>query len=677
MKKILFLVFVFSSIASFGQPIILSTKTINGKEVLQFKKGNTGVAKPASFTSTSEIPNGAGYQTANDVKAVTDPISASVATHTGQIAANTSAIKITRDSVNLVVGGVRYRGANLVPKPTDTGNGNFQVRACFYDTWGAGWDWDGWIKPQIDAMASIGINAIRMQGDFLVRYATASSSFSGAATFVYSGTISAATYASRLDQVITYCASKGMSFYACGGDFNFVNSSFTLSQINAYLAEYVNVVSNPAYTNVIGIDLCQEVDGGSGWSAQVLSNAPAIITNAKAALRKNLPVTFSLNGASNAAGLNPATRGVFTNIATSGADYLDVHLYYTPGPGDILPAVNNPWGLPLIVGEIGINYNGSQDFSAAQETTHPYSSEKRIIFWDAVVNNIATVSGVKGTIVWASVKEWPTDAQDWGLFGSAQDPTTKAFTDPRTASIARVQKFPVSGGGGLGVEYNKLGALGNTLRSGVASPQQTIVGSTLSGGGLLLRSTTHATKGKVILDSLNNVVVDQATGYIGVGVAPSGTNVIDIKKSIAGGTGTMNVRLWNTSSLSAYAQFYLKSDISEFVAGIGGTGSAPFGAGAGAGYLDVKTNHSLILGTNDAARMTILGGGSIGVGTVAPSAKALMEYSSTTKYILLPRMTTTQRDAISSPEEGAEIYNLTSHAKEYWNGTAWKTVTTN
>lgn len=44
---------------------------------------------------------------------------------------------------------------------------------------------------------------------------------------------------------------------------------------------------------------------------------------------------------------------------------------------------------------------------------------------------------------------------------------------------------------------------------------------------------------------------------------------------------------------------------------------------------------------------------------------------------LLPTLTNTQRDAISSPAEGSEIYSLTDHAIEYWNGAAWKQVTTN
>lgn len=51
--------------------------------------------------------------------------------------------------------------------------------------------------------------------------------------------------------------------------------------------------------------------------------------------------------------------------------------------------------------------------------------------------------------------------------------------------------------------------------------------------------------------------------------------------------------------------------------------------------------------------------GSIGMGTITPSAKAVLTLTSTTKGFLPPRMTETQRDAISTPPAGLIIYNTT------------------
>ena len=47
------------------------------------------------------------------------------------------------------------------------------------------------------------------------------------------------------------------------------------------------------------------------------------------------------------------------------------------------------------------------------------------------------------------------------------------------------------------------------------------------------------------------------------------------------------------------------------------------------------------------------------MGTVTPSAKAVLTLTSTTKGFLPPRLTETQRDAISTPPAGLIIYNTT------------------
>jgi hypothetical protein len=62
--------------------------------------------------------------------------------------------------------------------------------------------------------------------------------------------------------------------------------------------------------------------------------------------------------------------------------------------------------------------------------------------------------------------------------------------------------------------------------------------------------------------------------------------------------------------------------------------------------------------------------GSVGVATASPNASALLDVSSTTKGFLPPRMTTTQRDAISSPAAGLVIYNTTDSKLQVYT-TAW------
>lgn len=66
--------------------------------------------------------------------------------------------------------------------------------------------------------------------------------------------------------------------------------------------------------------------------------------------------------------------------------------------------------------------------------------------------------------------------------------------------------------------------------------------------------------------------------------------------------------------------------------------------------------------------------GTLGIGTAAPVASALLEMVSTAKGFLGPRMTTTQRDAISTPATGLLVYNTTTNAYNVYNGTSWVAV---
>jgi len=67
-------------------------------------------------------------------------------------------------------------------------------------------------------------------------------------------------------------------------------------------------------------------------------------------------------------------------------------------------------------------------------------------------------------------------------------------------------------------------------------------------------------------------------------------------------------------------------------------------------------------------------GGSLIVGGDTPNASAKLQADSTTQGFLPPRMTTTQRDAISSPAAGLVIYNTTTNVLNFHNGSAWGAV---
>ena len=63
----------------------------------------------------------------------------------------------------------------------------------------------------------------------------------------------------------------------------------------------------------------------------------------------------------------------------------------------------------------------------------------------------------------------------------------------------------------------------------------------------------------------------------------------------------------------------------------------------------------------------------VGIGTTTPDASSALDITSTTQGFLPPRMTETQRDAISSPATGLMIYQTDGTAGfYYYNGSSWE-----
>ena len=61
--------------------------------------------------------------------------------------------------------------------------------------------------------------------------------------------------------------------------------------------------------------------------------------------------------------------------------------------------------------------------------------------------------------------------------------------------------------------------------------------------------------------------------------------------------------------------------------------------------------------------------GSVGIGTITPNSSSKLEIKSTTKGLLIPRMTQTQRNAIASPANGLLIYQTDNNPGfYYYNG---------
>src|SRR5690606_9490060 len=62
--------------------------------------------------------------------------------------------------------------------------------------------------------------------------------------------------------------------------------------------------------------------------------------------------------------------------------------------------------------------------------------------------------------------------------------------------------------------------------------------------------------------------------------------------------------------------------------------------------------------------------GNVGIGTLAPDASAVLHLEATDKGLLIPRLTTAQRTAISAPEQSLLVYDTDAECFFYYESSA-------
>ena len=195
-------------------------------------------------------------------------------------------------------------------------------------------------------------------------------------------------------------------------------------------------------------------------------------------------------------------------------------------------------------------------------------------------------------------------------------------------------------------------------------------------------TTTHPiliTNTSAQLNLINNGAVltsfqTTSSGYLKI--LPSGARVTigeDVGSqnntlNVMGSTGSTLLRIQDTDT-NGTVGFILQNDAQRWDFKVAGNSSDKFSIRDGTNGID-KLN--IIRGaTGD---ISFVNFGSLGVGTTSPDASAKLDVASTTQGFLPPRMTTTQRDAISSPVAGLVIYNTTTSKLNVYT-TAWEAIT--
>lgn len=189
----------------------------------------------------------------------------------------------------------------------------------------------------------------------------------------------------------------------------------------------------------------------------------------------------------------------------------------------------------------------------------------------------------------------------------------------------------------------------NTIIGSVTAPLLTTGYSNIILGynsGKVLNGNTNILIGNLAGNRLttgnNNIIIANETNTLAL---ISGSNNIQIgARGVGGGTGNNNVLIGGLNTASG---------------------------------LSVATADTVIIGNGAGTkRIYIDSTGSTTIGTTAPTSCALLDLPSTTKGLLLPRMTKVQRDAIVSPVAGLAVYQTdNTPGLRVYNGTNWMRYT--
>lgn len=156
-----------------------------------------------------------------------------------------------------------------------------------------------------------------------------------------------------------------------------------------------------------------------------------------------------------------------------------------------------------------------------------------------------------------------------------------------------------------------------------------------------------------------------SSGQVGIGTAFPSSKVTVSEADGATLTLRRNSAVGVLDDLIGKIDFY-NNDTSVPGARITATVGAYVKETAGGTYLVLNTAPN---GGSNTERMRIDSDGNVGIGTVSPSAP--LDVSSTTGGVIMPRMTTTQRTAISSPTPGEMVYDTDLNKFYGYTSSGW------
>ena len=138
-------------------------------------------------------------------------------------------------------------------------------------------------------------------------------------------------------------------------------------------------------------------------------------------------------------------------------------------------------------------------------------------------------------------------------------------------------------------------------------------------------------------------------------------------------TSTPNERMRITSAGLVGIGITSPSEALEIQNGAAGAKIKVSNSGGGYASLECSSNATSVTQLSFTNQLALMNGNVL-INTTTDVASSKLTIDSTTQGVLVPRMTTTQINAIGSPANGLIAYNTTLAVLCFYDGTGWKKV---